>query len=83
MFSSQFFHNIIDNAVKNTSNGEITITSAFTGSHVEIHIADTGTGMSDEQMMYYSRLFKKKKENEHMIFKKLWFRSSYGCSAAL
>lgn len=62
------FHNIIDNAVKNTSNGEITITSAFTGSHVEIHIADAGTGMSDEQMMYYSGLFKKK-ENEHMIFK--------------
>lgn len=62
------FHNIIDNAVKNTSEGEITITSASTGSHIEINIADTGSGMSDEQRIYYSGLFKKK-ENEHMIFK--------------
>lgn len=62
------FHNIIDNAVKNTSDGEIIITSASAESHIEINIADTGTGMSDEQMTYYSGLFKKN-ENEHMIFK--------------
>ncbi|PTT42577.1 hypothetical protein DBR28_02270, partial [Chryseobacterium sp. HMWF028] len=62
------FHNIIDNAVKNTSDGEITITSAFTESHIEIIISDTGNGMSDEQRIYYSGLFKEK-ENKHMIFK--------------
>lgn len=62
------FHNIIDNAVKNTSDGEITITSASAESHIEINIADTGTGMSDEQMAYYSGLFKKN-GIEHMIFK--------------
>ena len=62
------FHNIIDNAVKNTSDGEITITSAFTGSHIEVSISDTGNGMSDEQRIYYSGLFKEK-ENKHMIFK--------------
>ncbi|WP_172625688.1 sensor histidine kinase [Chryseobacterium panacisoli] len=62
------FHNIIDNAVKNTSNGEITITTTSEESHIEIKITDTGSGMSDEQMIYYSELFKKK-ENEHMTFK--------------
>lgn len=62
------FHNIIDNAVKNTSDGEITITSASTESHIEINITDTGSGMSDEQRIYYSELFKKK-GSEHMTFK--------------
>ncbi|WP_164723288.1 sensor histidine kinase [Chryseobacterium aureum] len=62
------FHNIIDNAVKNTLEGEITITSAFTQSHMEISISDTGNGMSDEQRNYYSGLFKEK-ENKQMIFK--------------
>ncbi|UTX46680.1 HAMP domain-containing sensor histidine kinase [Chryseobacterium sp. MA9] len=62
------FHNIIDNAVKNTSDGKITITSASTESHIEISITDTGSGMSDEQRIYYSELFKKK-GSEHMTFK--------------
>ncbi|MDR4893411.1 MULTISPECIES: sensor histidine kinase [unclassified Chryseobacterium] len=63
------FHNIIDNAVKNTSDGEITITSASAASHLEINISDTGNGMSEEQRIYYSGLFKKKENDEHMIFK--------------
>ncbi|WP_167022767.1 sensor histidine kinase [Chryseobacterium sp. Tr-659] len=62
------FHNVIDNAVKNTSNGEIIITTASTGSGIEICIADTGSGMSEEQIIYYSGLFNKK-ENENLIFK--------------
>ncbi|PKF74483.1 sensor histidine kinase [Chryseobacterium sp. PMSZPI] len=62
------FHNIIDNAVKNTSDGEIIITSVSAQSHIEISITDTGSGMSEEQIAYYSGLFKKK-ENEHLIFK--------------
>ncbi len=63
------FHNIIDNTVKNTSDGEIIITSASTVSHLEINISDTGNGMSEEQRIYYSGLFKKKENDEHMIFK--------------
>lgn len=62
------FHNILDNAVKNTSEGKIIITSLSKESHIEIRIADTGVGMSDEQREYYSGLFKKK-EQEHLIFK--------------
>ncbi len=50
----------MDNAVKNTSRGEIIITSNSGESYVEICIADTGTGMSDEQREYYSGLFHKK-----------------------
>ncbi|WET47370.1 HAMP domain-containing sensor histidine kinase [Chryseobacterium indologenes] len=62
------FHNIIDNAVKNTSDGEIIITSASSEQSVEINIADTGSGMSAEQRTYYSELFKNK-GSEHLIFK--------------
>lgn len=62
------FHNIIDNAVKNTSAGEIIISATSTESHIEISIADTGSGMSDEQREYYSGLFKKH-EHEHLTFK--------------
>ncbi|AZA80705.1 hypothetical protein C1637_12230 [Chryseobacterium lactis] len=60
------FHNIIDNAVKNTTDGEIVITSSSTHSHLEICIADTGSGMSDDQRTYYFGLFHKK---ENLIFK--------------
>lgn len=62
------FHNIIDNAVKNTSDGEIIITSTSSKQHIEISIADTGSGMSAEQRTYYSELFRKK-GSEHLIFK--------------
>lgn len=62
------FHNIIDNAVKNTSNGEIVISSYSSDQGIEICIADTGSGMSAEQRTYYTELFQKK-GNEHLIFK--------------
>jgi K+-sensing histidine kinase KdpD len=62
------FHNIIDNAVKYTSDGEITITSVSSDSQVEIGIADTGNGMSDEQITYYSGLFQKE-DHENLVFK--------------
>ncbi|MCL8535557.1 HAMP domain-containing histidine kinase [Chryseobacterium gallinarum] len=62
------FHNIIDNAVKNTSDGDIIITSACTGTYLEICITDTGNGMSDEQREYYSGLFRKR-EHGHLILK--------------
>lgn len=62
------FHNIIDNAVKNTSDGEIIITSTSSEKYIEISIADTGSGMSAEQRAYYSQLFIKT-ENEHLTFK--------------
>ncbi|SDQ79454.1 Signal transduction histidine kinase [Chryseobacterium soldanellicola] len=52
------FHNIIDNAVKNTSDGKIIITTAIKNAQVEICIQDSGSGMSHEQMEYYSNLFK-------------------------
>ncbi len=61
-------HNIIDNAVKYTSDGEITITSVSSDSQVEIGIADTGNGMSDEQRAYYSGLFQKE-DHENLVFK--------------
>lgn len=52
------FHNLIDNAVKNTSNGKIIITTFVKNAQVGICIEDSGSGMSVEQMEYYSNLFK-------------------------
>ncbi|SEW49344.1 Signal transduction histidine kinase [Chryseobacterium wanjuense] len=53
---SSVFHNIIDNAVKHTSDGEITIRTKIIDSYVELDITDTGSGMSDEQIQYYTLL---------------------------
>lgn len=55
---SVIFHNIIDNAVKNTNVGKIVISAVLHASAVEVSIADTGIGMSKEKMKYYNYLFK-------------------------
>lgn len=56
--------NLIDNAVKNTPNGSITITSDCpTGKEVcEIIIADEGKGMIDEQMLAINKYFESSTE---------------------
>ncbi|MFS4432228.1 two-component regulator propeller domain-containing protein [Chryseobacterium sp. S90] len=49
-------HNIIDNAVKNTTEGHIIIDIAHDNSFVYIKITDEGNGMSPEQIYYYNNL---------------------------
>ncbi|RNA61592.1 hypothetical protein D1631_06445 [Chryseobacterium nematophagum] len=49
-------HNLIDNAVKHTVKSEIIISTEISHNYVEIKIADKGTGMSKEQMDYYTDL---------------------------
>ncbi|MEF9478778.1 ATP-binding protein [Chryseobacterium sp. 1B4] len=49
-------HNIIDNAVKNTSEGSITINMSSDDDSVYIEINDNGKGMSQEQIYYYNNL---------------------------
>ncbi|CAA7196606.1 sensor histidine kinase [Chryseobacterium potabilaquae] len=51
-------HNIIDNAVKYTSDGDIFISTYLHKEQTEIVIEDTGKGMSQEQIKYYSDIFK-------------------------
>lgn len=65
---SAILHNLIDNAVKNTSNGEILIKTKDENAHVEIGIFDTGKGMSPTQIEYYSKVFEKM-GTENFIFK--------------
>lgn len=65
---SAIIHNIIDNAVKYTYDGEIVITTGLKKNGIEIHIADTGIGMSQEQILYYSTLAESP-DFENMTFK--------------
>ncbi|WP_449399488.1 sensor histidine kinase [Chryseobacterium wanjuense] len=61
-------HNLIDNAVKNTADGKIEITSDVKDNELEINISDTGKGMSQSQIEYYSHVFESM-ETENFVFK--------------
>lgn len=65
---SAILHNLIDNAVKNTTDGKIEITSDVKGNELEINISDTGKGMSQSQIEYYSHVFESM-ETENFVFK--------------
>jgi signal transduction histidine kinase len=54
-------HNILDNAVKNTFEGTITLNMTEKQQQSTITIADTGTGMSEEQIATYMNLFRNPK----------------------
>jgi len=55
---NMILHNLIDNAVKNTSDGYITISAGKKASQdILIEIKDTGRGMTDEDIRYYNQLF--------------------------
>ncbi|WP_433629159.1 ATP-binding protein [Chryseobacterium cucumeris] len=54
-------HNLLDNAVKNTSQGNITLRITENLQKSTIIISDTGTGMSEEQIAIYMNLFRNPK----------------------
>ncbi|WP_326983269.1 HAMP domain-containing sensor histidine kinase [Chryseobacterium sp. MYb264] len=57
-FMNMILHNLMDNAVKNTFDGYITIFgSSNSDQEVTIEIKDTGIGMSDADNTYYNNLF--------------------------
>ncbi|AKK73982.1 hypothetical protein OK18_16465 [Chryseobacterium gallinarum] len=58
---SAIIHNILDNAVKNTFDGEIILHITSHKHTTIITISDTGTGMSLEQIAIYRNLFKNPK----------------------
>jgi len=62
-------HNILDNAVKNTFGGKIIIKTTLKSENVEIEISDTGSGMSESQISYYTQV-SENIEDDHLIFKK-------------
>jgi len=51
-------HNLIDNAVKNTNSGTIEIGAKADSDKITYWIKDTGTGMSQDIIDYYTNLFK-------------------------
>lgn len=53
---SVIIHNLLDNAVKFTSNGCIVIDATFIEDDTVITISDTGCGMSPSQIEYYTSL---------------------------
>lgn len=65
---STILHNLIDNAVKYTKSGEILIKNSVKNDKIEIGIFDTGKGMSQRQLTYYSEV-SEKTETENFVFK--------------
>lgn len=55
---SIIIHNILDNAVKNTQNGKITIYAFVSESRLRIVIEDTGRGIPQKELQYYQSLLK-------------------------
>ncbi|WP_378103238.1 sensor histidine kinase [Chryseobacterium sp. sg2396] len=55
-------HNLIDNAVKHTIGGKITISAEKFTDMTIFEVTDTGHGMSDEQILYYNRMFENGEE---------------------
>ena len=55
---SIIIHNLIDNAVKNTNSGIIEIGAKSDTDKISYWIKDTGVGMSEDIIDYYTKLFK-------------------------
>jgi signal transduction histidine kinase len=51
-------HNLLDNAIKNTKNGEIHISVKLEGKKLYVGVTDTGNGISEEIKNYYLNLLK-------------------------
>ncbi|MDR6372111.1 signal transduction histidine kinase [Chryseobacterium bernardetii] len=62
-------HNLIDNAVKNTINGIIELSTTEDSRTFFLEVKDTGKGMSREQMTYYEKL-QDNIENEKLVLQK-------------
>lgn len=57
-FMNMILHNLIDNAVKHTFDGYITISGFINpDKEVIIEIKDTGNGMQDHDIEYYNKMF--------------------------
>jgi signal transduction histidine kinase len=55
---SAIVHNILDNAVKNTNNGKIIISTASDEGSAYIRITDNGIGMPKDLICYYNNIHK-------------------------
>src|SRR5690606_5305671 len=61
---SIIIHNLLDNAVKNTHNGKITLYAFIREKKLRIVIEDTGKGISQKQLQYYQSLMNPHEEQQ-------------------
>lgn len=61
-------NNLLDNAVKYTLTGSVSLTTTHEEGTVRIHITDTGIGMQPEMREWINRNHEKLPEGEHMPF---------------
>lgn len=66
---SAIVHNLLDNSVKFTKNGTITIESAKEEDVITLLITDTGIGMDEKKIEYYTKL-QDNIENEKLLLQK-------------
>lgn len=62
-------HNLLDNAVKYTQNGTIIISCSTEDHDIILHITDTGVGMDEQKIEYYTKL-QDNIENEKLLLQK-------------
>jgi signal transduction histidine kinase len=61
---SIIIHNLLDNAIKNTYGGSVSFDSSFINGSVMISVTDTGKGMTEEQVSYYTTFGKSYNDKE-------------------
>lgn len=64
---SIIIHNLIDNAVKNTENGKISITTSVENDTILLSVADTGKGMTTDQVRACNDYFNATQVNRSVI----------------
>lgn len=62
-------HNLLDNSVKYTKNGTITISNTTENENIVLLITDTGIGMDEQKIEYYTRL-QNNIESEKLLLQK-------------
>lgn len=60
-------HNIIDNAIKNTENGTIKLSSHIKNKKLYLIVEDTGSGFKEEDLIYYNQLSNQQSAEKLML----------------
>lgn len=68
-------HNLLDNAIKHTNDGTISLDATTSGQSVVLSISDTGQGMSAEQLEQYNYFFNNTDAGQLEIHSGLGYRT--------